>query len=88
MKELEVEINEKLKKQFADKDFNISDLKLEYDIITPTSDAFEGKGTVLTTPIVATYNTHFKKCTSEEDKKAKKLIGEVLSERLRKKGIL
>lgn len=85
LEELEGDINKRLKERFQKKDFSISKLSLEFDIIKPL-DMFEGKKLTLTGPWVATYDTKFKG-SAEEEKQAQNLVGEKISERLRTKGI-
>jgi hypothetical protein len=85
LEDLEGEINKRLKERFPKKDFSISKLSLQYDIIQPL-DMSQGKKLVLTGPIGATYDLNFTLST-EEGKQALNLVGEKLSERIRARGI-
>lgn len=86
LKELEDEINSKLGEQFKDMGFKISDLKLEYDIITPLSNEVESKRLVLTDQVAATYESTFES-TAKNEADARRLVGETISKRLRSKGL-
>ncbi len=81
LKELEDEINGKLEKQFRGKGFKISELKLEYDIITPLANEVGDRKLVLTGQVVATFDS------TAKGMEASKLIGEAISKRLRSKGL-
>jgi len=88
LKELENDINTELKNQFKGKGLKIRELKLEYDIVTPLSDIVEGKRLVLTNQvgIIVSYDST-PESTSQDEAKAGKLISEMISKRLKEKGL-
>jgi hypothetical protein len=85
LEKLEVEINEQLKQRFPKKDFSISNLRIEFNIIKPL-DKFQSKRLVLTDQIIASYDSNFS-LVSGEEKKAYNLVGEKLYERFKTRGI-
>lgn len=86
LEDLEGDINKRLKKRFPKKDFSISKLSLEFNIMD-SMDGFQGRKLVLTDQWVATYDPKFKNPVGDEEKQAHNLVGEKLFDRLRTRGI-
>jgi len=84
MPKLEQEINSMLEAKFKGKGFKISNLKSEYDIVTPLADMVKGKRLVLADKRTTYCNFNFGENT-EDEKNAHKLVYTIISERLEPK---
>jgi hypothetical protein len=81
---LEVEINDKLKKQFADKKLRISNLHLQYKIIMPLDKIGNNQMVLTEGPVTANFDSNFE---GQEKEKVDRIVGELIGERLRSKGL-